>query len=298
MLLKEIIITVEYLPKVLNQEADFQSRSKKDSSESKLRPHIFQAPSNIRGTPDMDLFASRVSHQLLCYSSWKLDAFSKGERCISKVMKIPKGVCFSTFQPNWKRVEESSDGSGPDLAKSVLVSTLSSDVSRQTDFDSLSRGSFNEPKNGKAFINREREIKTSVLYNFREKLFAEGISKNTTELIPNGKRQGSITHYKSTWRKWDSYCSREQVGPISGTLNSEIDFLADLFHSGLEWSPTAGYRSSISAFHDPIEGFSAGKHLPVCSLLKEIFNKRAPIPRYTFIWDVQKVLTYARTVKR
>ena len=65
-----------------------------------------------------------------------------------------------------------------------------------------------------------------------------------------------------------------------------------MFHSGLEWSTTAGYRSSISALHDPTEGFLAGKHLPVFSLYKEIFNKRAPVPRYTFIWDVQKVLTY------
>ena len=69
-----------------------------------------------------------------------------------------------------------------------------------------------------------------------------------------------------------------------------------MFHSGLEWSTIAGYRSSISAFHDPIEGFSVGKHPRVCSLLKEIFNKRPPIPRYTFIWDVQKVLTYLSTL--
>ena len=37
------------------------------------------------------------------------------------------------------------------------------------------------------------------------------------------------------------------------------------------------------------------KHSCVCFLLKEIFNKRAPVPRYTFIWDV-KVLTYHSTL--
>ena len=41
-LLKEMAITVEYLPGVLNQEADFQSGSMKDSNEWKLKPQIFR----------------------------------------------------------------------------------------------------------------------------------------------------------------------------------------------------------------------------------------------------------------
>ena len=32
----------------------------------------------MRGTPEVDLFASRVSHQLLYYISWKIDLFSQG----------------------------------------------------------------------------------------------------------------------------------------------------------------------------------------------------------------------------
>ena len=186
----------------------------------------------------------------------------QGERCISKVVEVPKGICFSTFQPNWKSVKESSNRPGPaltdnsNLAKSVLVSPSSSDVSRQTNFDSTSRGSFNGFKDGKASINRERKIKTSGRDNFREKLFLEGISKDTAECIISAKRQGSITHYESAWGKWDSWCSRKQVDPISGPLNSLLDFLAELFHSGLEWSTIAGYRSSISAFHDSIEGLN------------------------------------------
>ena len=87
LLLKEITITIEYLPGVLNQEADFQSRSMKDSSEWKLKLQIFRALCNLRGTPDIDLFASRVSHQLLCYISWKLDPFSKGRDAFQRSYK-------------------------------------------------------------------------------------------------------------------------------------------------------------------------------------------------------------------
>ena len=77
MLLKEITIPVDYLPGVLNQEVDFQSRSLKDSSEWKLKLKIFQAFCNRREAADVDLFVSQVSHQPLCYISWKLDSFTK-----------------------------------------------------------------------------------------------------------------------------------------------------------------------------------------------------------------------------
>ena len=76
----------------------------------------------------------------------------------------------------------------------------------------------------------------------------------------------------------------------------KLFFLGELFYSGLEWSTFAGYRSSISVFHDPIEGCLLAKHPRVDSLLKGPFNKRKVIRRYTFIWDIQKVLTYLSTI--
>ena len=42
LLSKEITITAEYLPGLLNVEADTQSRTVKDASEWKLNPRIFQ----------------------------------------------------------------------------------------------------------------------------------------------------------------------------------------------------------------------------------------------------------------
>ena len=39
-----------------------------------------------------------------------------------------------------------------------------------------------------------------------------------------------------------------------------------------------------------------GTHPKVCALLGGIFNNRPPKPRYTFIWDVDKVLLYLRSL--
>ena len=97
-LLKQgITITAEYLPGVLNQEADKESRNVRDSSEWKLKPQIFQKICSLRGTPDMDLFASRISHQVPAYRSWKLDPFSKGRDAFQTRWTHMKGYAFPPF---------------------------------------------------------------------------------------------------------------------------------------------------------------------------------------------------------
>jgi len=58
----------------------------------------------------------------------------------------------------------------------------------------------------------------------------------------------------------------------------------------LEYSTVNGHRSAISFYHEPVDGFSIGKHPKVCNLLRGISRERPPIPRYVFIWDVQSVL--------
>ena len=55
----KIKLTAEYLPSSQNIQADWESCHTKDSSEWKMCPQIF--------------FASRLSHQLSRYMSWKLD---------------------------------------------------------------------------------------------------------------------------------------------------------------------------------------------------------------------------------
>ena len=121
------------------------------------------------------------------------------------------------------------------------------------------------------------------------------ILKNPADLITGARRRDLFTQYESDGRTCDSWCSRKQVDPISDYLNSVLVF-SEFFHSSWEWNPVAGYRSSISAYHDTINGFSVANHPCVCYLLKGVFNERTPAPRYTFICDVQKIITYFSTL--
>ena len=70
---RQITITAEYIPSHLNVIADRESREIQDRSEWKLSPVIFQRVCRVLGSPDIDLFASRISHQVPAYMAWKPD---------------------------------------------------------------------------------------------------------------------------------------------------------------------------------------------------------------------------------
>ena len=82
----------------MNVEADRESRQTRDSSEWKLHPTIFMKLCQIRGTQEVDLFTSRVSHQLPLYISWRIDSFSQ-DRDAFQISWIHKFVyAFPPFE--------------------------------------------------------------------------------------------------------------------------------------------------------------------------------------------------------
>ena len=102
LLAKRITITTEYLPGALNKETNFQLRVVRDSSKWKLDYKFFQTICRRWELPDIDLFASRISHQVPTYisptyMSWKLDPFSKGRDVFQITWIHLKGHAFPHF---------------------------------------------------------------------------------------------------------------------------------------------------------------------------------------------------------
>ena len=93
----KIKITVEYLPSKLNIIADWESRNARDQSEWKLSPKIFQMICKKWGTPDMDLFASRISHQVQAYMAWKPDPGSRATDALQESWKHLFPYAFLPF---------------------------------------------------------------------------------------------------------------------------------------------------------------------------------------------------------
>ena len=70
---RNIWLSASYVPGVHNAEADGQSRMSHENTEWKLNPSIFHQLCDLWGIPDIDMFASRLNHQLPTYVSWKPD---------------------------------------------------------------------------------------------------------------------------------------------------------------------------------------------------------------------------------
>ena len=78
-LLKRMItITAKYLLGSMNVEADKKSRQTRHSSKWKLKSTIFLKLCQISGTTEMDLFASRILHQLHQHLSCKINPINQG----------------------------------------------------------------------------------------------------------------------------------------------------------------------------------------------------------------------------
>lgn len=72
----EITITVEYFPSTLKIQADLESRQTVDSSEWIFCQKVFQNLCLKSRTLSVDLFASRIFHQITKYVAWKPDPYS------------------------------------------------------------------------------------------------------------------------------------------------------------------------------------------------------------------------------
>ena len=120
----------------------------------------------------------------------------------------------------------------------------------------------------------------------------EGISEKASELITASWRSGTRKSYNSAWRKWASWCAERGQDPFSSPVKEILDFLAFEFESGKQYSTMNSYRSALSAFHMPIEGYAVGTHPLVLRLLQGMFNQRPPQPRYESTWNVNVVLAF------
>ena len=74
---RNIYIQAQYLPGVMNQAADRESRSMKDRSDWSLDHLTFQRINRLYGPLEVNLFASRLTNQCHSYFSWRPDSFAE-----------------------------------------------------------------------------------------------------------------------------------------------------------------------------------------------------------------------------
>ena len=190
------------VPEKMNVEANRGTQEFKGSREWKMDPHRFRKICLAWGNPDIDLFATRVSHQIPQYMLWKLEPFSKGSGCIPN--KLESNLClrFPPFGSNRESTVASStissfhDLNNSKIANAVMVLRVTSHVSKNCPIAFRNKRYFEISLRELAYIDS-----TSGLGYLRKKLQKDVVQKMPQDLIPNSQGTGSLKHYESAWGK-------------------------------------------------------------------------------------------------
>lgn len=79
---------------------------------------------------------------------------------------------------------------------------------------------------------------------------------------------------------------------ICTSVEDRINFLAELYDSGIRYSAVNTARSVVSYNVTLSNNTSFGAHPIVCRFLKGVFKLKSSLPKYENIWDVKNVLMY------
>jgi site-specific recombinase XerD len=129
----------------------------------------------------------------------------------------------------------------------------------------------------------------------RQQLTTIGVSQKSAEIIMASWRKGTKSQYKTYINKWSQFCSTSNCDFFDPQITKIVDFLTDLFHSGLSYSAINSARSALSALCQTNNNtIPFGQHPLVKRFMKGIFELRPSFPRYKSIWDVNIVFNHLR----
>ena len=228
---RDITLTAQHIPGVSNIVADTESRTVRDRTDWKLSPEIFSQINQIFGPLEVDLFASRLTHQLPRYFSWRPDPLAEATDAFRQ-----DWVCQPTLVP-YGESSESSDGTGsPDrpsgssVEGSTLVPSPSESIVGVPSTDPLTSRPDSEPlRTGAAGT----DAPASRVAYLREKFNDSSLSEEASSLLLASWRSKSSQSYDSHFRKWLSWCAQQGSNPVSGPVAEVANFLAHLFNKDI-----------------------------------------------------------------
>ena len=129
----------------------------------------------------------------------------------------------------------------------------------------------------------------------REHLTHQHLSPAAQDIILASWRTGTTKQYRSYLTRWQNFCHNHKLSPYNPGTAKAIDFLTELFNSGIGHSAINTARSALSTIILPKDGIPFGKDPLVCRFLKGVFEIRPCLPKYSHIWDTTKLLCHLKT---
>ena len=261
-------VTARHLPGVLNVEADAASRLFNLRTEWMLRRYVFQDIAHHFYLPEINLFASRLNHQLPLYASRLPDS---------------SAAAVDAFQQDWSQwefhpptssatVSNSSESekrqsnrptSSPRLARSTMVPSDSTDADRctiPTTQGEVTADSALRPRGGSPSVAVSQ---SDCMADIGSAYQAAGFPEEVTNVLLASWSQSTKKRYQGPWRAWSNWCSSRRLCPFSAPVTDVLTFLTEtVTNQSLEYRTLAVYKSAISQGHLPVGQTKLGD-LPV-----------------------------------
>jgi hypothetical protein len=213
---------------------------------------------------------------------------------VQRHLKIVTELFISVgFIINWAKSEVSPSP----LDLPTLVSTSDRDGSRNAARVQIAPDSITLQSVGASSSSAIREIPSVRLEFIRQRLVLRGFSSEVIEMLLASSRRPTVASYQSAWNNWLRWNLARGSDPLSNTLSIVLQYLTELFSSGLASSTINLHRSVLSMTLEPLEGHNIGEHPLVVQLLKGIFNSKPPRPRYDVLWDPDDVIQFFMSAK-
>ena len=138
--------------------------------------------------------------------------------------------------------------------------------------------------------------KTRGLSYIREFLRIGGFSEQAIDIMVSSWRRSTINQYESHFKKWSDFCDRRKVDPMSYNEVNATEFLTEIFMDGKSYNLINTARSALSTFLHNSSGITIGNSPVIKRFMKGVFESRPPSSRYSYIWDVNLVLSYLKNL--
>ncbi|XP_071478481.1 uncharacterized protein [Diadema antillarum] len=136
-----------------------------------------------------------------------------------------------------------------------------------------------------------------MLQGWSKHFIAQGLTEETADIMAASWRKSTKEQYMVYIRKWQRFCHERHLCLTHTKVGNLFAFFNSMYKNGASYSTLNTSRSALASvvlLQD--EKYTISTHPWICRYFKGIFNLRPPTPRYSFIWDVGKVLSYLRQV--
>ena len=196
------------------------------------------------------------------------------------------------FAENTERQSRGSDDCSS-MADSAAVPHFNGNIDRLSNIFNTQKQFIENSRNGKN-TSSSQSVKSNCMSIVRQNLENEGISDKASKIILSSWRSSTKKQYATYIKKWLNFYSQRHINSLKPSLSSVLDFLTDLFESGLTYSSINCARSALSAFGVMLKGVTVGCNATIIRFMKGVYNLRPTEVRYCKTWDVSKVLVFLR----